>query len=215
MSLASQFGRIPAPEAGGRRAQFFECLPVACYACDRMGTITDYNSRSVELWGRAPQAADRFTGAHKLLDARGDLLAPEATGIAFLLRSGLPQININRELVIEKPDGKRVTVLSNVAPLLDEGGTLVGALDVLQDITDRRWSEDARRLAERVSASARVAAEVVQLKPALLSMASLLELLGRDATLSVQARGHAEVVRLELARFDALMKHMAHLSGAA
>lgn len=217
MSLASQFGMIPAPEAGGRRAQFFECLPVACYACDRMGNITDYNSRSVELWGRAPQATDRFTGAHKLLDARGDLLAPEATGIAFLLRSGLPQINrqINRELVIEKPDGKRVTVLSNVAPLLDEGGTLVGALDVLQDITDRRWSEDARRLAERVSASARVAAEVVQLKPALLSMASLLELLGRDTTLSVQARDHAEIVRLELARFDALMRHMAHLSGAA
>ncbi len=180
-----------------------------------MGTITDYNSRSVELWGRAPQATDRFTGAHKLLDVRGDLLAPEATGIAFLLRSGLPQLNINRELVIEKPDGKRVTVLSNVAPLLDEGGTLVGALDVLQDITDRRWSEDARRLAERVSASARVAAEVVQLKPALLSMASLLELLGRDATLSVQARDRAEIVRLELARFDALMRHMAHLSGAA
>lgn len=217
MSLASQFGMIPAPEAGGRRAQFFECLPVACYACDRMGNITDYNSRSVELWGRSPQATDRFTGAHKLLDARGDLLAPEATGIAFLLRSRSPQIDrqINRELVIEKPDGKRVTVLSNVAPLLDEGGTLVGALDVLQDITDRRWSEDARRLAERVSASARVAAEVVQLKPALLSMASLLELLGRDTTLSVQARDHAEIVRLELARFDALMRHMAHLSGAA
>jgi len=213
MSLASQFGMIPAPEAGARRSQFFECLPVACYACDRMGTITDYNSRSVDLWGRAPQATDRFTGAHKLLNARGDLLAPEATGIAFLLRSGLPQLN--RELVIEKPDGKRVTVLSNVAPLLDEGGTLVGALDVLQDITDRRWSEDARRLAERVSASARVAAEVVQLKPALLSMASFLELLGRDATLSVQARDHAEVVRLELVRFDALMRHMAHLSGAA
>jgi len=213
MSLSSEFGMIPVPEAGSRRSQFFECLPVACYACDRTGTITDYNSRSVELWGRAPELTDRFTGAHKVLDSRGDWLAPEATGTAFLLRSGLPELN--RELVIERPDGKRVTVLSNVAPLLDEGGTVVGALDVLQDITDRRWSEDARRLAERVSASARLAAEVVQLKPALLSMVSLLDLLGRDATLSVQARSYAEVVRLELVRFDALMRHMAHLSGAA
>jgi signal transduction histidine kinase len=178
-----------------------------------MGSITDYNSRSVELWGRAPQVTDRFTGAHKVLDSRGEPLAAEATGTAFLMRSGLPQIN--REFVFERPDGKRVTVLSNVAPLLDETGTVVGALDVLQDITNRRWSEDARRLAERVSASARVAAEVVQLKPALFSMASLLDLLGRDATLSVQARGYAEVVRLELVRFDALMKHMAYLSGAA
>ena len=213
MSFASQFGMIPAPEAGGRRSQFFECLPVACYACDRTGSITDYNRRSVELWGREPQVTDRFTGALKVLDVRGDLLAPEATATAFLLRSGLPQLN--RELVIERPDGKRVTVLSNVAPLLDEGGAVVGALDVLQDITDRRWSEDARRLAERVSASARVAAEVVQLKPALLSMVSSLDLLGRDSTLSLQARGYAEGVRLELVRFDALMRHMAHLSGAA
>src|ERR1700676_2730984 len=213
MSVASEFGIIPALETGSRRSQFFECLPVACYACDRMGNITDYNSRSVEVWGRAPQATDRFTGAHKVLDTRGDVLGPEAIGTAFLLRSGLSQLN--KELVIERPDGNRVTVLSSVAPLYSEEGQLVGALDVLQDITDRRWSEDARRLAERVSASARVAAQVVELKPALLSMVSLLELLAQDASLSAQAHGYAEVVRAELVRFAALMKHMAHLSGAA
>ncbi len=196
-----------------RRSQFFECLPVACYACDRSGAITDFNRRSVALWGRAPEVTDRFTGAHKVLDACGDLLAPEATGTAFLLRSGLP--HLNKEFVIERPDGKRITVLSNVAALLDEEGRTVGALDVLQDITDRRWSEDARRLAERVSATARVATQVVQLKPALLSIVGLLDLLGREATLSVEARGYADLVRVELVRFDALVKHMAHLSGAA
>jgi hypothetical protein len=188
---------------GSPRSHFFECLPVACYACDCSGTITDYNRRSVELWGRAPQATDRFTGAHKILDAQGGSLAPEATATAFLLRSGLTQLN--KELVIERPDGKRLTVISNV----------IGALDVLHDITDRRWSEDARRIAERLSASSRVAAEVMQLKPALLSMVNLLNLLGQDATLSVQARGYAELARLELVRFDALVKHMAHLAGAA
>lgn len=195
------------------RSQFLDCLPVACYACDSSGTITDYNRHCVALWGRLPQATDRFTGAHKVLDTYGDLLAPEATATAFLLRSGLQQVN--KELVIERPDGKRVTVLSNVAALVDEQGKTIGALDVLQDITDRRWSEDARRLAERVSATARVAAQVVQLKPSLLSIVSLLDLLGRDATLSVEARGYADLVRLELVRFDALVKHMAHLSGAA
>lgn len=167
----------------------------------------------MELWGRAPQVTDRFTGAHKVLDVQGGLLGPEATATAFLLRAGLPQLS--KELVIERPDGKRVTVISNVAALLDEQGKVIGALDVLQDITDRRWSEDARRLAERVSASARVAMEVVRLKPTLLSMVGLLDLLGQDATLSVAARGYAELVRLELAHFDALLKHMAHLSGAA
>jgi len=199
-------------QAGSRR-QFFESLPVACYACDCSGTITDYNRRSVELWGRAPQVTDRFTGAHRILDSHGSLLTPEATATAFLIRSGLPQLS--KEVVIERPDGKQLTVISNAAALCDEQGKIIGALDVLQDITDRRWSEDARRVAERVSASARIAMEVVRLKPALLSMVNLLDLLGQDATLSVSARGYAELVRLELVHFDALLRHMAHISGAA
>lgn len=199
--------------AGSRRAQFFECLPVACYACDSSGTITDYNRRAVELWGREPQATDRFTGAYRVLDAHGDLLAPEFSATSLLLKFGLSQLN--KELVIERPDGKRLAVLSNVAKVLDEQGNAIGALDVLQDITERRWLEDARRVGERVSASARVATQVAQLKPSVLSMVSLLDQLGSDATLSVQARGYAELARLELVRFDALMKHMSHLSGAA
>lgn len=175
--------------------------------------ITDYNRRAVELLGREPQATDRFTVAHKVLDVQGNALAPETTGTAPLLKSGLTQIN--REIVIERPDGKRVTVLSNVAPLFDEGGNMIGAIDVLQDITDRRWLEEARRVAERVRASARVATEVARLKPALLSILSTLDLLGGDATLSVQARSYAELVRAELVRFDTLVKHMSLLAGAA
>lgn len=186
---------------------------MACYACDCSGTITDYNRRAVELWGRVPQATDRFTGAYKVLDGHGDSLSPEAIATAVLLRSRLAQFN--KEFVIEQPDGKRLTVLSNVSPLLDEKGNMIGALDVLQDVTDQRRSEDARRVAERLSAFARVAAEVSQLKPALLATLSLLDQLGQDASISVQARGYAELARLELVHFDALMKHMAHFSGAA
>jgi hypothetical protein len=141
---------------------------------------------------------------------RGDELPPEATATSFLLNSGRPQVN--QELIVERPDGRRIPVLSNAAPLFDEEGKIVGALDVLQDITERRWLEDARRVAERVSASVRVANEVAQLQPALLSIVSLLDLLGREASLSVQVRGCAELARVELLRFDALVKHMAHIS---
>jgi len=213
VSSLSEVGVLRALDAGSRRAQFFDCLPVACYACDCTGLITDYNRRAVELLGREPQPTDRFTVAHRVLDAQGNPVPQEFTPIACLLRSGLAQLN--KEVVIERPDAKRVTVLSSVAPLLDQGGNMIGALDVLQDITDRRWLEDARRLAERVKASARVATEVAELRPTLLSMLSTLDLLGRDATLSVEARNYAELVRGDLVRFDALVKHMAHLAGAA
>lgn len=198
---------------GGTRAQFFECLPVACYACDRDGRITDCNQRAVTLFGKDAQAADRFTVAYRLLDAYGIPVAPESSPTAFVLSSGVRELK--KEIVIEKPDGRRATVLSTVALLFDEGGNMIGALDVLQDITDRRWLEEAQRTAERVKASARVATEVTQLRPALVSMLSALDLLGRDITLSAQARNYAELVRLELARFDTLVKHMALLAGAA
>ena len=196
------------------QSRFFDGLPVACYACDRSGAIIGFNLKAVELWGRVPDPTDRFTGAHRLYDAAGNPIVQDATPTAFVVRWGLA--NKNQELTIERPDGKRITVLSNVAPLLDEDGETVGALDVLQDITDRRWSEDARRVAERLRAAARLAAEVAQqMKPTLLSMADLLERLSSDETLSERAREYAELARQELSQFDKLAKHMAHLSGAA
>jgi len=187
---------------------------VACYACDRSGAITDFNRRAVELWGREPQPTDRFTGAHRTLDMQGDPLPAEATGAAFLLRCGVAASS--QELMIERPNGKRVPVLSSLTPLLDDEGNIVGALNVLQDITDRRRLEEARRVAERLSASARIASDVAQrLQPALLSLVKLLDRLGRDATLSADARAHADQARQELAHFDELVRHMAHISGAA
>ncbi len=201
-------------EFTSHQAQFFATLPVACFACNRSGIITGYNRRAVELWGREPQLADRFTGAQRMYDRHGNVIAPESTPTALLLRLGVSQRN--QELVVEKSNGDRVTVLSNVASLLGRSGEIVGALDVLQDITDRRWSEDARRVAERLSASARVAADVArQIKSPLLSMANLLDLLTQDATLSPQARGYALLARGELAHFDKLAKQMSHLAHAA
>ncbi len=201
-------------ESTSSQAHFFERLPVACYACDRSGVITGFNRRAADLWGRDPQPADRFTGAHKIFDISGSFIPPEALPTAFLLRSGLAQRN--HELVIEKPNGSRVTVLSNVAPLTGADGAIIGVVDVLQDITDRRWSEDARRVAERVSASARIAADVArQIKPPLVSMTALLDLLSQDSTLSAQGRGYAELVRQELSQFDRLAKQMTNLSGIA
>jgi PAS domain S-box-containing protein len=42
------------------------------------------------------------------------------------------------EIVIERPDGSRVTVLAHVNPMRDEGGRVVGAVNVLVDISERK-----------------------------------------------------------------------------
>ena len=194
--------------------QFLERLPVAACSCDRQGVITDYNDHAMELWGRAPISKDLFGGAAQLYDCNGKRLELSAWPLAFVLRSG--QTRRNTELIIEKPDGARVTVLSNAAPVRNADGRFVGAVEIFQDITERRWSEDARRVADRLMASARVASDVAQqIKTPLHSMASLLEILRQDANLSAEARSYTELLKAELSRFDQLARQMVHLSMAA
>jgi hypothetical protein len=74
---------------------------------------------------------------------------------------------------------------------------------------------EARRLAEPMNACVRILHDLPQLKPALCSIAKLLRRLGGDAMLSPEARNCAELAQLELIRFDALVRHMAHLAGVA
>jgi signal transduction histidine kinase len=194
--------------------QLLECLPVAICSCDVHGLLIEYNRHAVELWGREPQIGARFCGAPRLFDSRGKLVDERNTPVARVLKSGLEQRNT--ELIIERPDGKRINVLSNAAPLLNTQGHIVGALEVFQDITERRWSEEARRVADRLAASARVASAVAQqMKKPLLSLSSLLQVLRQDANLSAEARSYTELIQQELLRFDNLAKEMVHLSMAA
>ena len=196
------------------QGQLLEHLPVACCSCDIAGTIREFNHHAVELWGIGPKPGTRFNGAVRLLDAKGKLLPQEQSPVACALRTRRPQRNT--ELMIERPDGRRITVLSNAAPLFDSDGNLVGALEVFHDITERRYVEDARRVAARLAASARVASQVAQqIKEPLVSVTSLLDILRQDANLSAEARSYTELIQQELSRFDRIAKEMVHLSIAA
>ena len=58
-----------------------------------------------------------------------------------------------REIVVERPDGRRLTVLAHANPIRDGSGALVGAVNVLVDISDRKRVEEdlERRVAERTA----------------------------------------------------------------
>ena len=50
------------------------------------------------------------------------------------------------ETIIERPDGKRVTLLAHASPVHDHSGRLLGAVNVLVDITERKLAEDSQTL---------------------------------------------------------------------
>jgi len=53
------------------------------------------------------------------------------------------------EIVIERPDGQRRTVLAHANPIRDESGKVLGAVNVLVDITARKHAEDVLTKADR------------------------------------------------------------------
>jgi two-component sensor histidine kinase len=129
--------------------RLLEKLPAGAYTCDPEGLITYYNPHAVQLWGRAPRLndpVDRFCGSFKLFSPDGSPIAHDQCWMALALKTD-KEYN-GHEIVIERPDGQRLTALAYANPVHDESGTLIGAVNVLVDITDRKRTEMALRDSE-------------------------------------------------------------------
>ncbi len=53
------------------------------------------------------------------------------------------------EIVVERPDGSRRIVVAHANPFHDDAGTIVGAVNVLVDVTERKQTENALRESDR------------------------------------------------------------------
>ena len=127
-----------------RFRRLVEVMPVAVYVCDIAGRIQSYNKRAVELWGRVPQsggAAERYCASLRLYSPEGKVVPHNESKMAEVLRTGIEARDL--EVMIERPDGSRITVLVNIVPMRNSDGELIGAMNCFQDITDRKRSEEA------------------------------------------------------------------------
>ena len=128
-----------------RYRTLFNLGPVAVYSCDSSGVIQNFNSRAAELWGRSPQHGDtdkRFCGSHKLFRPDGRFMPHEGCPMAEVVSGRLSEV-CDEEVVIERPDGSRITVVVNIRPLKNEHGGVTGAINCFYDITERKQAEMA------------------------------------------------------------------------
>jgi PAS domain S-box-containing protein len=133
-----------------RMRQLLSLMPAAVYTCDLEGRITFYNLRAAELWGRSPDDGDtdqRFCGSYRLYHLDGSPVLPDETPMAEAVRTG--KSARDREVVVERPDGSRIIASVNIDPLFDASGQRCGAINVFQDVSDRKRSEEALKLADR------------------------------------------------------------------
>ena len=141
----------PGPNQGALHFQrLLEHLPAGAYTCDREGLITYCNHHAVQLWGRAPKLhdpTDRFCGSFKLFSPEGSPIAHDQCWMALALR--MNKAFNGHEIVIERPDGQRITVLAHANPMHDASGNLLGAVNVLVDISDRQRAAEIVQTSEK------------------------------------------------------------------
>jgi PAS domain S-box-containing protein len=121
-------------------------LPVALYVTDAQGVITFYNKACIDFSGRTPIAGhDRWCVTWKLFTDKGDPLPHDQCSMAVAILEKRAVRGVTA--VAERPDGRRVAFAPYPTPLFDPAGELVGAVNLLIDITDAREEAHLREQA--------------------------------------------------------------------
>jgi PAS domain S-box-containing protein len=131
-----------------RLHELLHALPAAIYTTDAAGRITFYNEAAVTLWGCRPKLdSDQWCGSWRLFWPDGTPLPHDQCPMAIAVKEERP-IN-GMEAAAERPDGTRVPFMAFPSPLRDASGQVVGAVNMLVDITERKRAEERITLLAR------------------------------------------------------------------
>jgi PAS domain S-box-containing protein len=140
----------PQAETAARRTareqwcrRVLDALPAAIYTTDTAGRITYYNQAAADLAGRRPKLGkDEWCVTWRLYWPDGTPMAHDQCPMAMTLKENRPIRGA--EAILERPDGTRVPFLPYPTPLHDSSGALVGAVNLLVDISERQAADSSR-----------------------------------------------------------------------
>ncbi|MBR1281789.1 PAS domain S-box protein [Bradyrhizobium sp. AUGA SZCCT0177] len=136
-----------ADDAESQEKQFrdlLQALPAAIYTTDTEGRITFFNQACIEFAGRTPKIGEMWCVTWKLFWPDGTPLRHEDCPMAIALKENRPVRDV--EAIAERPDGSRICFMPYPTPLRDEAGRLLGAVNMLVDITTRKQAEERMML---------------------------------------------------------------------
>jgi PAS domain S-box-containing protein len=134
--------------SSNRFRDLIDALPVAVFMTDVEGRLTYFNAAARRLFRRPlTLGVDKWSEAWKVLLPDGTPLPHEKCPIALALKGLEPPVGL--ELMGERPDGTRVWHTPSAAALRDATGRLVGAINIISELSDRR---SANRTAPLLSA---------------------------------------------------------------
>ena len=125
--------------------QVLDALPAAVYTTDAAGKITYYNKAAVELAGRRPEIGkDEWCVTFRLFSSDGTPMPHHKCPMAIAIKENRPVRGV--EALMQRPDGTLLPFLPFPTPIRDMNGKLVGAVNMLVDITERKEAEASTRL---------------------------------------------------------------------
>jgi PAS domain S-box-containing protein len=141
------------PDDERRFREMIDALPVAIYTTDAEGYITHFNPAASRFSGRTPElGTDRWCVSWKLYRPDGTPLPHDQCPMAVSLKEGR-EVH-GPETILERPDGTRVCFVAYATLCRDDAGKILGSINMLVDVTDRKRREEAiARLAAIVESS--------------------------------------------------------------
>lgn len=130
-----------------RFRDLFDWGPLARYTVDAAGIVKEFNQSAVDMWGRLPRQdnpEDRFCGPSSMFLPDGTFLPHDQSPVAKVLNGEIAFAH-DVELIIEKPNGLKMTAVTNVMPLKNADGKITGAISCLYDMTERTALERKTR----------------------------------------------------------------------
>jgi len=140
---------LAAVERGGDELfSALEALDAPIYLTDSQGVVTYFNPACVAFSGRLPVVGkDRWCVTWKLYTTEGEFLPHDQCPMAIAIRNRGPIRGVTA--LAERPDGTRVQFMPYPTPIVGEDGALLGAINMLIDVTDERQIEALRGQADR------------------------------------------------------------------
>lgn len=128
-----------------------DSMPLGVWIADTEGRLFMANEQGKNMWRESGEPARNIAEYERYKGWRpdtGEPLKAEDWAMARALNKG--ETVVDEEVNIRRLDGTSGTILNNAGPIYDEGGRIIGAVTVAQDITERkRHMESVRDSEER------------------------------------------------------------------
>ena len=142
--VRSQLPDLEPADALVRSSRLLDALPAALYVTDAAGKIVYFNEAAATLWGCRPKlGVDQWCGSWRLYWPDGTPLPHDQCPMAVALKEGKP--NRGCEAVAERHDGTRTPFMAYPTPFYDDAGILIGAVNMLVDMSEHHRAERASR----------------------------------------------------------------------